>query len=118
MEAYLEVPAEFAEVMFAQDLAGIPDSDRSAAEAGVTALEVVGLVANLATIVVSIDELRDTVERFVRWASRRQSGSAASTVVEVRVVAADGTETRVVVEGPRSIEKLVVHVGAASRLAA
>jgi hypothetical protein len=67
----IAVPAEVAESLLNDDLAGRPLKRRGEPTVIAATLEVVGLAANLVTVVVAVPQVRDMIRRTIRWALRR-----------------------------------------------
>jgi hypothetical protein len=111
VELTLDLPEPVALELFADDTAGVPATDRSNALYAVhAAVTVVGVAANLMTVVVSGGDLPEVARRLAAWVRGTAPSSNASATGrrEVRITAPAGATTVVTVAGDGSMSVDVV----------
>src|SRR5690348_3250775 len=92
MSVVMSVPSDVAEDLFAHDLAARALKSRGEPAAISAVIEVVGVAANLVTIVVAVPEVREVLQRGLGWALRRSPRTCDNETSVIRVRVANGTE--------------------------
>jgi hypothetical protein len=92
------LPPEIAEDLFAEGACRMPLNSRGVAADVAVVVTVVGVMSNLATVIVSGPALREFALRLVRAVWRRRPGSS-DTTVQLILRQPDGVEVQVSVRG-------------------
>ncbi|MBB5871960.1 ABC-type Fe3+ transport system substrate-binding protein [Allocatelliglobosispora scoriae] len=119
MSLIVDVPEQFADTLFADDIADIPDNDRSASTTIQGIVEVAGVVASLTSIVVDGSHIPEVARRLVAWVAKQDAQpSNAARVREIRVRVPGGTDTTITLvdsDGKLSLDVTVIEVEATLR---
>ncbi|WP_026208222.1 hypothetical protein [Catelliglobosispora koreensis] len=110
MLIHLDVPAEVADDLFSEDLAGIVGSNRSAGEVVQAVVTVVGLAANLVSIVVAVETMPTVVRRLLTWLRRSGGGDGPPVQHEIQVQSTTGRTQIVVADSSKSVDIVVVQI--------
>jgi hypothetical protein len=102
MALNLAVPADVAEEVTQEGLAAWPLETRSDPGAVAIAVSLLGIAANLVTVVASADAVRDISLRVAKWALRRSPQPESDRPVELEVTLRDGPSVRVTALSPNN----------------
>jgi len=109
MALKLMVPADVAEEVTEDGLAAWPLETRGDPGAIAIAVSLLGVTANLATVVASADTVRDIAHRVAIWALRRPPRPGPDAPVELEVALRDGGPgVRVIVRSPNESTAVIV----------